>query len=395
MNQHSIDGWDVTNEEVIHAELVLATCECLKRTSDTFRFGKTKDLPLVLHFNTGRGPEHTFQLSNKSQAFQAVVRCSNEIRYKGDEQDVTRLPGDTFVAVLTFVYVESTTSQSHGIGVQVQAFAFPSSKVDDAGHDDAAFLQVLLAGTQSGPTTTQSACLDIMRKNLDEWLASKGIFDPLPIADEEELFWAWVCEFYNEYSDEWLARNKTSLGQQFRPIFGEKMFALKESAVAPAAAQTACFDIVRKDLDEWLAREGIVEPPSCGTDEECLWWLWLRQFHRDWSDEIFITKKPALDRQYRPIFIEKISELRGKHTAPVSTQNDCRDIMRQDLDQWLAAQGNNLEPILPAAAESALFWAWVREFHKEYSDAWLARNKIRLTDQFRPIFLERISAQTA
>jgi len=81
-------------------------------------------------------------------------------------------------------------------------------------------------------------------------------------------------------------------------------------------------------------------------------------------------------------------------SAAKSSQRDCNDVMRKDLQTWLVDHGITGPP--PSAeAEQRAMWSWIRDFHKEYNDDWYARNMPRLRDQFRPIFMQEIKSMKA
>lgn len=81
----------------------------------------------------------------------------------------------------------------------------------------------------------------------------------------------------------------------------------------------------------------------------------------------------------------------GKETVAVASQQDCTDVMRKDLRDWLVKHDINGAPP-SAVAEQKAMWAWIRDFHQEYSDDWFSRNMPRLHEQFKPIFVSEMKA---
>lgn len=95
---------------------------------------------------------------------------------------------------------------------------------------------------------------------------------------------------------------------------------------------------------------------------------------------------------------DKRGSLEGVGLARVGTaaqsQQDCTDVMRQDLAAWLAKHGIEGPP--PSQeAEGRAMWQWIRDFHKEYNDDWFTRNMPRLHERFKPVFVEKMKAMKA
>mmetsp|Transcript_1752 Transcript_1752/g.4374 ORF Transcript_1752/g.4374 Transcript_1752/m.4374 type:complete len:179 (+) Transcript_1752:39-575(+) len=76
------------------------------------------------------------------------------------------------------------------------------------------------------------------------------------------------------------------------------------------------------------------------------------------------------------------------------SQKDCNDVMQKHLISWLTEHGI-VGPPPSAEAEQRAMWSWIRDFHKEYSDDWYARNMPRLRDQFRPVFVHEMKRMRA
>eukprot|EP00434_Breviolum_minutum_P008523 symbB.v1.2.007518.t1/scaffold462.1/size201456/8 len=87
---------------------------------------------------------------------------------------------------------------------------------------------------------------------------------------------------------------------------------------------------------------------------------------------------------------DKRGALQAGGVCPTTeSQKDCNDVMRKHLEQWLVEHGISGPPPSPEVEQRAM-WQWIRDFHKEYSDDWYARNMPRLRDQFRPIFVQHM-----
>lgn len=84
----------------------------------------------------------------------------------------------------------------------------------------------------------------------------------------------------------------------------------------------------------------------------------------------------------------------GPASSTKTSQNNCKDVMRKDLRDWLDKHGINGPPPSPEAEQRAM-WQWIRDFHKEYNDDWFARNMPRMLEQFRPIFNEEMKRMKA
>jgi len=84
----------------------------------------------------------------------------------------------------------------------------------------------------------------------------------------------------------------------------------------------------------------------------------------------------------------------GLATSAKQSEQNCNDVMRQDVRSWLA--NNGMEGPPPSGeAEQRAMWSWMREFHKEYNDEWFARNMPRLHEKFRPIFMGEMKKMRA
>lgn len=80
-------------------------------------------------------------------------------------------------------------------------------------------------------------------------------------------------------------------------------------------------------------------------------------------------------------------------TSAASTKS-CNDVMKKELRDWLEKHGIHGPPPSPEAEQRAM-WQWIRDFHKEYSDDWFARNMARMLEVFRPVFLEEMKKMKA
>eukprot|EP00444_Apocalathium_aciculiferum_P027152 CAMPEP_0183429974 /NCGR_PEP_ID=MMETSP0370-20130417/49221_1 /TAXON_ID=268820 /ORGANISM="Peridinium aciculiferum, Strain PAER-2" /LENGTH=275 /DNA_ID=CAMNT_0025615149 /DNA_START=74 /DNA_END=901 /DNA_ORIENTATION=- len=102
---------------------------------------------------------------------------------------------------------------------------------------------------------SQDDCNTVMRKELQEWLATHDICGPPPTPEaEQRAMWQWIRDFHKEYNDDWFARNMPRLHQQFKPVFMAEMRAMKRAlaAVAAPAPQGAAANLL--DFDQVPAR---------------------------------------------------------------------------------------------------------------------------------------------
>lgn len=88
---------------------------------------------------------------------------------------------------------------------------------------------------------------------------------------------------------------------------------------------------------------------------------------------------------------DKMSKAGSSAGAAEASTNDCRDVMRKDLREWLE-QHDIKGPPPNAVAEQKAMWAWIRDFHQEYNEDWFSRNMPRLHEQFKPVFVQEMKA---
>jgi hypothetical protein len=80
--------------------------------------------------------------------------------------------------------------------------------------------------------------------------------------------------------------------------------------------------------------------------------------------------------------------------AAEDSKQDCTDVMRKDLRDWLSKHEIHGPPP-DAVTEQKAMWAWIRDFHQEYSDDWFSRNMPRLHEQFKPVYISEMKAMKA
>jgi len=111
---------------------------------------------------------------------------------------------------------------------------------------------------------------------------------------------------------------------------------------------------------------------------------------------------------YKPTALPPLLDLKNKNTRnqlsdplesrdTVQRQSDaaCRDVMKNEVIKWLETDIDGLDLINTRTREGDIkgFWSWLRDFHKEYSDDWFARNMPRLKEQFEPIYKTTLKEQ--
>lgn len=82
----------------------------------------------------------------------------------------------------------------------------------------------------------------------------------------------------------------------------------------------------------------------------------------------------------------------SKSTPAEESKDDCTEVMRKHLLEWLERHGIEGPPPDPVAEQRAL-WSWIRDFHQEYNDDWFSRNMPRLFEQFKPIFVKEMKSR--
>mmetsp|Transcript_20644 Transcript_20644/g.55163 ORF Transcript_20644/g.55163 Transcript_20644/m.55163 type:complete len:288 (+) Transcript_20644:91-954(+) len=132
-------------------------------------------------------------------------------------------------------------------------------------------------------------------------------------------------------------------------------------AQAPASqSQKNCTDVMRKDLKEWLARKGLEGPPSSAEAEQRAMWEWMRDFHKEYNDDWFARNMPRLHKQFRPIFMEEMKEMKAKAAPPALAPAFAADLL--DFGGSQAASSTSRQVVVaddllsldaPASAPSA------------------------------------------
>mmetsp|Transcript_108771 Transcript_108771/g.132754 ORF Transcript_108771/g.132754 Transcript_108771/m.132754 type:complete len:110 (-) Transcript_108771:89-418(-) len=69
---------------------------------------------------------------------------------------------------------------------------------------------------------------------------------------------------------------------------------------------------MRKDLQQWLVDHGISGPPPSPEVEQRAMWQWIRDFHKEYSDDWYTRNMPRLRDQFRPIFAQEMKAMRDK-----------------------------------------------------------------------------------
>mmetsp|Transcript_32755 Transcript_32755/g.74890 ORF Transcript_32755/g.74890 Transcript_32755/m.74890 type:complete len:331 (-) Transcript_32755:108-1100(-) len=83
------------------------------------------------------------------------------------------------------------------------------------------------------------------------------------------------------------------------------------AAKTVAKSQQGCSDVMRKDLQAWLAKHGITGPPPSQEAAQRAMWTWIRDFHKEYNDDWWARNMPRLLEQFRPIFQEEMKRMQG------------------------------------------------------------------------------------
>lgn len=71
-----------------------------------------------------------------------------------------------------------------------------------------------------------------------------------------------------------------------------------------------CTDVMRKDLKSWLLEHDIIGPPPSAEAEQRAMWQWIRDFHKEYSDDWFTRNMPRLKDQFKPLFVQEMKEMK-------------------------------------------------------------------------------------
>lgn len=85
-----------------------------------------------------------------------------------------------------------------------------------------------------------------------------------------------------------------------------------DKGTASSRSQKSCADVMRLDLTEWLLKNGISGPPPSAEAEQRAMWQWIREFHKEYTDDWFAVNIPRLLEVFKPIFT---SEMRAMKKA--------------------------------------------------------------------------------
>mmetsp|Transcript_8636 Transcript_8636/g.20527 ORF Transcript_8636/g.20527 Transcript_8636/m.20527 type:complete len:188 (-) Transcript_8636:31-594(-) len=82
------------------------------------------------------------------------------------------------------------------------------------------------------------------------------------------------------------------------------------------ASQRDCNDVMQKHLQAWLSERDITGPPPSPEAEQRAMWQWIRDFHKEYSDEWYTRNMPRLRDQFRPSFLKEMRRLRAQSGVP-------------------------------------------------------------------------------
>lgn len=93
--------------------------------------------------------------------------------------------------------------------------------------------------------------------------------------------------------------------------------ALEGVGLASSASQSQknCTEVMRKDLRDWMANNGMQTPPQPGEAEQRAMWTWMRDFHKEYNDDWFTRNMPRLHEKFRPVFMDEVKKMRAEMAA--------------------------------------------------------------------------------
>lgn len=106
--------------------------------------------------------------------------------------------------------------------------------------------------------------------------------------------------------------NKRNTREQLSQGTDDKRGILQGAGVAcpTTESQKDCNGVMRKDLEQWLIDHGISGPPPSPEVEQRAMWQWIRDFHKEYSDDWYTRNMPRLRDQFRPIFVQEMKRMR-------------------------------------------------------------------------------------
>ncbi|CAK0823505.1 unnamed protein product, partial [Prorocentrum cordatum] len=99
----------------------------------------------------------------------------------------------------------------------------------------------------------------------------------------------------------------------------EGVKAVSGTRVSSAAqSQKGCTDVMRKDLCDWLDSHGVAGAPPSAEAEQRAMWSWIRDFHKEYSDDWFSRNMPRLHEQFRPVFVQEMKKRKAEAAPPAA-----------------------------------------------------------------------------
>mmetsp|Transcript_36800 Transcript_36800/g.60311 ORF Transcript_36800/g.60311 Transcript_36800/m.60311 type:complete len:168 (+) Transcript_36800:49-552(+) len=108
--------------------------------------------------------------------------------------------------------------------------------------------------------------------------------------------------------------NKRNTREQLSQGTDDKRGILQGAGVAcpTTESQKDCNLVMRKDLEQWLIDHGISGPPPSPEVEQRAMWQWIRDFHKEYSDDWYTRNMPRLRDQFRPVFVQEMKRMRDQ-----------------------------------------------------------------------------------
>eukprot|EP00397_Hematodinium_sp_SG-2012_P046685 GEMP01052842.1.p1 GENE.GEMP01052842.1~~GEMP01052842.1.p1 ORF type:complete len:228 (-),score=55.04 GEMP01052842.1:792-1475(-) len=109
-------------------------------------------------------------------------------------------------------------------------------------------------------------------------------------------------------------------------------------------SQEACRDVMQEHLLEWIEKKDADHLIDARTSvgDVTAFWLWLRDFHKEYNDNWYTRNMPRLKEQFQPTFVSTLKERRQQTTETHSPM--CDDLL--DLGEPSTA------PTIPSPANT-------------------------------------------
>lgn len=88
--------------------------------------------------------------------------------------------------------------------------------------------------------------------------------------------------------------------------------------------------MMRRHLKSWLAEHDITGPPPSAEAEQRAMWQWIRDFHKEYSEDWFTRNMPRLKDQFKPLFMQEIKEMKKSQSPQSDSSTTGGDLLAMD-----------------------------------------------------------------